>query len=324
MNRNLQDVHDFAADLVSLPASLGTFFLVCVLLLLYPGESDYLTKTFPGMQPLLREAPSIAVPAPSLYPVRTSDEFPDIKAHAAIVVDVPSAVVMYARNPRAHLLPASTTKMMTAVVALDVYEPTDVFTVFQERKVPGASMGLVSGERITVLNLLYGLLLASGNDAAEALARNAPGGRDVFIARMNEKAKELNMDNTHFVNPTGFDEEDHYSSAIDLARLAVYALRNKTFADIVSTKKYTVTSADGAIIHDLSNLNLLLGEVTGVTGIKTGWTSEAQECLVTSATRNGQAIVTVVLGSENRFAESKTLIEWAYANHEWKNVIGQE
>ncbi|HKZ34880.1 MAG TPA: hypothetical protein VJ179_03380 [Patescibacteria group bacterium] len=321
MNRNLQELREYVTDLVSLPFSLGTFFLVCVLLLLYPGESDYLTKTFPGMQPILREAPSIAVPTPSLYPVRTTDEFPNIKAHAAIVVDVPSAVVMYARNPRAHLLPASTTKIMTAVVALDLYTPTDVVTVFQERKVPGASMGLVSGERISVLNLLYGLLLASGNDAAEALARNAPGGRDLFIAKMNDKAKELNMDNTHFTNPTGFDEEDHYSSAIDLARLAVFALRNKTFADIVSTKKQTVTSADGVIVHDLKNLNTLLGEVSGVTGIKTGWTSEAQECLVTSATRNGQTIVTVVLGSENRFAESKELIEWAFANHQWNNVI---
>lgn len=245
---------------------------------------------------------------------------PQVSARAAIVVDPASGVILFEKNPDLVLSPASTTKMITAYVALQNLTPFQVVEV-PEIDVEPQVMKLVPGEKITVRDLLYGTLVWSANDAAEALTLVAPGGRDGFIARMNEVARRFGMQNTHFVNPTGFSEAGHISTARDLARFAGIAMQEKEFAKIVGTENAIVTSIDGKIKHKLVNLNELLGKVPGVLGIKTGWTEEAGGALVSYVSRGGHPIIVVVLGTEDRFGDSQRLIEWAYANYQWTNPI---
>ena len=206
--------------------------------------------------------------------------------------------------------------MMTALVAIESFALDQVITVGQITT-PPQKIHLLPGETITIENLLYATLVASGNDAAEALAAAFPDGREAFIVAMNSKATALHLTNTHFTNPTGFDFVNHYSSALDLARLATSALKNPTFARIVSTPKISVFSADSKIEHKLTNINQLLGRLDGVKGVKTGYTEEAGEALVALTERNGHQILTVVLGSQDRFGETEKLIEWAFSNHQW-------
>jgi D-alanyl-D-alanine carboxypeptidase len=217
------------------------------------------------------------------------------------------------------LKPASTTKIMTALVALDHYPLNLVLTIRNADRSIGQTMDLVSGEQLTVESLLFGLLLHSGNDAAYALAENYPGGYNAFVGQMNNKARQLHLDSTNFCNVSGIDQEDHYTTVSDLARLAAEALKNPIFASIVSTQTRVVTDINGLIVHHLSNKNQLLGLVEGVRGIKTGWTEAAGECLVTDTIRDDKEIITVVLGSLDRFGESATLINWAYRSYDWIN-----
>lgn len=233
-----------------------------------------------------------------------------------LVMDVDSAVVMSEKNMRHRLFPASTTKMMTALIALENYDLDREVTV-PAMNISPYKIGLVAGEKIKVKDLLYGALVASGNDAAETLAAAHPMGREKFIETMNQRAGELHLLDTHFVNPTGFDAPDHYSTALDLARLAAYALRNPTFAEIVATEKTSIYSSDKIYEHKLTNINQLLGKLPGVKGVKTGYTEGSGETLVALAEREGHQILTVVLGSDDRFGETEKLIEWAFANYNW-------
>ena len=260
---------------------------------------------------------SLADPAP--YPVFTGIEKPDfLSAKSVLVMDIPSRVVMYEKNPDQKLFPASTTKITTAIVAMEHFKPEDVLTV-GKIETNGSSMFLVEGEKITFENILYGLLVKSANDAAIVIAKNYPGGFEQFISSMNKKAKDLNMNNTHYMNPAGLDDENHYTSVKDLALISSYALKNPTFQKIVATPSYSVTDITGKKVHTFKNINELLGKVWGVDGIKTGWTEIAGESLVASANRNGKRVLTIVLGSLDRFGETEYLIEWSYANHRWEN-----
>ena len=165
---------------------------------------------------------------------------------------------------------------------------------------------------MTVEQLLFALLVQSGNDAAEILAENYPGGRPTFIEAMNTKAAQLNLVHTHFANPTGIDEPGHYSSAADLARLASFALKKPEFARIVSTENTIVSN------HVLTNVNELLGKVPGVLGVKTGFTDGAGQSLVTLVDRDNHPVILVVLGSLDRFGDSEKLINWVYTNFKWE------
>jgi len=235
-------------------------------------------------------------------------------------MDTESAVVLYEKNPDLSLLPASTTKIMTAVVVLENYSLDQILTVGDLEK-NGQTIDLLPGERMTVGNLLYGLLVASGNDAAMVLAENFLGGKPAFVKAMNQKAIELNLKNSHFENPSGIDHPNHYSTAIDLARLTSYALKNPVFVQIVNTKKITIWDVSGKIPHYLFNINQLVGDDSGVVGVKTGWTEEAGECLVAHVRKDGRRITTVILGSQDRFGETKRLIEWVFTNFEWEEVL---
>lgn len=247
--------------------------------------------------------------------------FPILSAQGVIVEDLGSGITLYEKNSSANLLPASTTKIITALVALDSYSLDQVMTVPKGASVEGQKMGLYVGEQMKVEDLLYGLLVYSANDSAMTLANNYPGGFDAFIAAMNEKAKALNMTNSHFENPVGLDGLTQITTAKDLLRASEVAMRNPIFAKIVGTKSITLADATGKSKYYLKNINELLDTTPGVLGIKTGWTEGARENLVTYMERDGHKLIIVVLGSQDRFGETKELIDWVFNNYDWQRVV---
>lgn len=255
---------------------------------------------------------------PSAYPILANNfkEVPQIKATSSVVIDFKTGQALFEKNPNLKHLPASTVKLMTALVALQKCLPETVITVSDVQKV-GSQMGLDVGDQVTVTNLMNGLLINSGNDAADTLASACASSIPEFVDSMNDKAKSLDMGNTHFANPTGFDDLLQYSTAEDLAKLARVAVGNPQIAKIVATKSTVVTDVSGNKTYYLQNVNQLIGEVYGVEGVKSGETDGALENLITKTTRGESSIITVVLGSIDRFEESKNLIEWAFANYRW-------
>jgi len=213
-------------------------------------------------------------------PTLTGQSYPMLSAQAALAIDLTSGVALYEKDPDKLLLPASTTKIVTALVAMDYYTPGEILTV-PNIKSEGQRMRLIFGEKLSVDSLLKGLLISSANDAAEVLASEFPGGREAFISAMNTKARQLNLNNTEFKNPSGLEAVGHVSTARDLIRVSEIAMENPYFAEIVGTKETKVVSIDGKFEHKLTNINELLGKVDGVAGVKTGWTENARENLVT-------------------------------------------
>lgn len=250
--------------------------------------------------------------------VENSQPPPETSARSATVIDNKTGITLYEKSPDIRHLPASTTKLMTALISLENCLPqTIVKTSFVQKE--GAQMGLAEGDSLTVESLLYGLLVPSGNDAAYVLAYSCTNSYDDFIKAMNKKAKELGMLNTHFANPAGYDDEFQYSTARDLTKLARAAVADPIISKIVATKSVVINDVTGTKTYHLENVNKLLGIVAGIEGVKTGQTEGSLENLVTKTTRDNHTIITVVLGSQDRFSESKNLIEWAFNNHNWQN-----
>jgi D-alanyl-D-alanine carboxypeptidase (penicillin-binding protein 5/6) len=304
-----------------------SLFCFGLVFFLFPGQNYYLV-----VQSDYKKVPTrwlnFELPSSSLYPVNfTGEKPPLLTARSVVVMDKNSSVVIYSKNENLWVLPASTVKIMTALVALDYYQPEDILMVGEVNDF-GQTMKLKVGEKITVKNLLYGLLVASANDAALVLAQNYPGGEKAFITAMNRKAAALNLGNTYFANPTGLDSDKEgnlmtdfsYTTALDLARLAAEAFKNPLFSQIVQTEKITVTDVSGKISHQLFNINQLLGKIEGLKGGKTGWTQEAGECLVTYTEKENHGIITVVLGSKDRFGETEKLIKWVFENYRWIDI----
>jgi serine-type D-Ala-D-Ala carboxypeptidase (penicillin-binding protein 5/6) len=288
-----------------------------VFILRIPGQNIY-TVNMSGLVPESAKIP-VTIPDPYPYPVNTTGVFPgdDITATGIVILDADSGVYLYKRNEDMLLSPASTTKILTALVALDSYQLDDVVTVGNTVN-DGQTMGLLQGERMTVENLLYGALIHSGNDAAYALAEHFPGGVPAFVGAMNRKAKEIHLTNSTFTNPVGYDDPAHQMTAIDLSRLASVALNNKTIVKMVGIPAITISDVTHTYYHSLKNVNELLGKVPGVSGIKTGWTQNSGENLVTLVDRNGHRVILVVLKSADRFGETVKLIDWVFANYAWK------
>ena len=257
---------------------------------------------------------------PPLPVLGKNNSFPTISAQGVLAVDLDSGIPLYEKNADAPLLPASTTKIITALVALDKYQLDQVLTVGRGVSVDGQKMGLYIGETIKFEDLLYGLLVYSANDAAETLAQDYPNGYDAFIAEMNQKAKDLSMTNSHFDNPVGLDGDGQRSTARDLIRASEVAMRNSEFAKIVGTENVTVHDTTGRISYSLKNVNQLLGAVPGVMGVKTGWTENARENLVTYVGRDNHKVMIAILGSQDRFGETKELIDWIFSNYNWTEV----
>lgn len=247
---------------------------------------------------------------------------PDINSRAAVVIDRSSNTILYGKNEKEKRKMASTTKIMTALVVIENANLDDVVTISKKAAGTGGSrLGLKTNDQITVNNLLYGLMLCSGNDAAVALAEHVGGSVEEFAVLMNSKANDLGLLNTHFVTPHGLDKDEHYTTAYELALLSNYALKNETFAKIVNTKYTSITINDYS--KSLHNTNELLGVLNGVYGIKTGFTNGANRCLVTACKRENLDIICVVLGADTksfRTKDSIKLIEYAFANYSNVNI----
>ena len=230
-----------------------------------------------------------------------------VSAKASIIMDNDSKAILFAKNENTTFSLASTTKIMTALVALDYFNPKDKLTVFSEN-IEGAVVGIKMGDTFYFEDLLYGMLLPSGNDAAITIADNYPGGKEAFVRKMNEKAKSLYLFNTHFSDPAGLEDEGDYSTPKDLAMLASIGLKNNTFSQIVKTKQKVITDVSGKTTYSVRNLNKLL-DIAGITGIKTGFTEVAGEVLVTSKVEEGHTIIIVVMKSKDRFMDTKQLLD---------------
>ena len=247
---------------------------------------------------------------------------PTLNSKIAVAYDRKSGKVIYGKNENKRSAMASTTKIMTSIILIENADLTQTVTISAKAAGTGGSrLGLKKNDKITMNDLLYGLMLESGNDAAVAIAENVGGSVEGFAELMNEKAKQLGLENTHFVTPHGLDDPEHYTTAYELAKLADYALKNETFARVVNTKDYTVTI--NGYPKAISNTNELLGYLNGVNGVKTGFTNNAGRCLVTSVNRNGFEIITVVLQADTkkiRTNDSINLIDYIYENYELVNI----
>lgn len=253
-----------------------------------------------------------------LYPVLKSKVKEDITAKAAVVMDNDSKVVLFSKNPNLLFSMASTTKIMTAIIGLEYYKMDDVLTIKTEN-VEGANVGFKKGQKFFFKELMYSMLLPSGNDAALALAQNFKGGEGEFVRKMNDKAISLNLQNTHFADPAGLIDRGDYTTALDLAKLSSYALKNKTFAEIVATKEILISDVSGENNYKLLNLNKLLG-INGVTGVKTGYTDEAGQVLVTSKTEDDHTIIIVVMDSLDRFSDTNKMLYLLSGNIDYLSI----
>lgn len=272
-------------------------------------------------------APGIAMATP-LAPARWGDAPvrrdaapppPATAAAAAVVMDEASAAVLYERDPHRRLSPASLTKIATAVVALRDGNLDAIAT----SNVDGASMrgstimGLAVGDRLSLRDLLYGLMLPSGNDAALVIARQIAGTDDAFIDRMNRLATELGMQDTTWTTPHGLGGTSNVTSAYDLAILSRYAMSVPGFAPVVQATHWTIT---GEKRWDLSNINSLLYAYPGADGVKTGYTRSAGKTIVASATREGHRLYVVLLNDQRQMEDAAALLDWAFANHTWRGT----
>lgn len=252
----------------------------------------------------------------------TKTNLPDINSRAAIVIDRATNTILYGKNENEHRKMASTTKIMTCLLVIENCNLSETIEVSKKSAGTGGSrLGLKTGDKITINDLLYGLMLCSGNDTAVALAEHIGGSIEGFAEIMNNRAKELGLENTHFVTPHGLDADEHYTTAYELAKLTNFALNNEIFAKIVGTNTYTVTI--NGYPKTISNTNELLGNLNGVYGVKTGFTNGANRCLVTACKRNNLDIICVVLGADTkkfRTQDSIKLIEYSFKNFTPVNI----
>lgn len=313
---NFQTFRQFVVYLHRLPVS-RLLLATCYLLLtfLYPGQNS-LNRLV--LHPGTVLSYSFPTPLPVLYPQSDQTPPPRTSATSILIQDVTSKAVLFSRQPDVAVLPASTTKIMTALVALETWpDLTSVLTVQNEDRAIGQTIELVKGEQLTVKSLLSGLLIHSGNDAALALADNFPGGYSAFVTAMNARAQSLHLSGTTYKNPSGIEQYGHVTTARDLAVLAGVAMHNSTIAEIVGTRETTITDITGQHTHYLESTNTLLGVLPGLRGLKTGWTEHSGECLISYVERDGHALIVVVMGSTDRFGDTTALVNWAYAHHSW-------
>jgi D-alanyl-D-alanine carboxypeptidase len=242
---------------------------------------------------------------------------PPISAQALYLMDVNSMSVLYDRDADALVSPASTTKLMTALVALEQYSLDEVATVKSGAGLDGASAGLFYGEELTVKALLQATLIHSANDAAWTLAEHHPDGVAGFIALMNAKANELHLSNTVFRNPVGYDHPEHKSTAHDLALLTHAALQQEFIADTVAIEALSISDVSGRTSHRLATTNELLKVDPTIHGVKTGTTQQAGQVLITLADRNEHPVLLVLLGSQDRYSDTTAVLQWVYDSYAW-------
>lgn len=252
-----------------------------------------------------------------LFSFERTSVYAETSSKSEIVIDIISERVLYKHNENAVLPMASTTKILTAIIVIEDCALTDVVEVPQEATITeGSSVYLKEGEEISVRELLYGLLLRSGNDCAVTLAVFHSGSIEAFAEIMNEKAQSYGATNSRFVNPHGLPDEGHYTTAHDLAKISAHAMRNETFKKIVGTQYYRQ--------RNWKNKNKMLVEYDGATGVKTGYTKKAGRCLVSSAERNDLQLLCVVLNSPDMFARSKELLDNAFSRYQRRKIASKK
>ena len=245
-------------------------------------------------------------------------------AQSAVVMERSSGRVLFEQNADVHLPMASTTKIVTALTVINHANLDDVVEVSPKAVgIEGSSVYLRAGEHLTVKELLYGLMLRSGNDCAVALALHVAGSIEAFAEMMNETARESGCSDSHFVNPHGLHDDDHFTSARDLATLTCVALQNEAFQEIVATKTVRISNEGMEYDRVLVNKNKLLTSFDNADGVKTGYTKKAGRCFVGSATRCGMQVVVVVLNCSPMFEETADMLNAAFANYRLQNVIPQ-
>ena len=240
-------------------------------------------------------------------------------AKAAVVINADTCRAIYSQNQNERLPMASTTKIMTALLLCENADLEQTITVTKQMvTVEGSSMGLLAGDTVSYHDLLYGLLLASGNDAANTVAISLCGSVTAFADKMNEKAQQLGLKDTHFVTPSGLDAEGHYTTAYDLACLAAYALQNEDFLAACSSQNATLNYGNPPYKRTIKNHNKLLGSYDGVIGVKTGFTKKSGRCLVSAAHRDGKTVVAVTLNDPNDWQDHKALLDFGLSQLEYK------
>lgn len=245
-------------------------------------------------------------------------------ARSAVVMERSSNRILYEKNADEHLPMASTTKIVTAFTVINNCNLDDVVEIPPEAcGIEGSSIYLRSGEHLTVLELLYGLMLRSGNDAAVALALHTSGSIEKFAELMNCTARKLGCVDSNFVNPHGLHDDNHYTSAKDLATITCEALKNPVFKKIVSARTYRIANEGFEYDRVLVNKNKLLTNFEYADGVKTGYTKKAGRCFVGSATRNGMQVVVVVLNCGPMFEETESMLNTAFSNYRYVNVVPQ-
>ncbi len=241
-------------------------------------------------------------------------------ATSIYVQDRKTGTILYQLKADQKRYPASTAKMMTAIVARKIYDLDQVLPVQEEAFTEGTATGFAVGEKLKVRDLLAILLIHSGNDAAFVLANNAPGGYNHFVELMNSEASQLGLNSTTFTNPSGLDDQKQQSTAIDLAKLGEIVLADPFLASLVRTRRLTVTDSSGRLVHPLINRNELLGVIPGVIGIKTGTTESAGENLVTAVRQDDRDTIIVLLGSQQRYYETLNILSWLDTQITWQRI----
>ncbi len=250
----------------------------------------------------------------SALPVSAAQKPLSVSAASAIVIDAATKEILFEKEIDTRRSMASTTKIMTTLLLLEQGNLQETITVTGEMvQVEGTGMGLAHGDQITREGLCYGMMLASGNDAAGAAAMAHSGSLQNFENAMNQKAAALGMNNTRFVTPSGLDAQNHYSTAYDMALLTIAALENPLFREIAKTQKKTVAFGNPPSPHTLTNHNRLLKEYEGCVGVKTGFTKKSGRCLVSAATRNGCTLICVTLKAPDDWNDHKALLDYGFS-----------
>lgn len=298
--------------------SAGLIIIAIIITIATPRLVDIADSVFISIQIPENNSNIAGIQKYNIPPIGKGNPAPATSARSVLVLDLATGKDLLERKADQRLPIASTTKIMTALVANSYFKQNSVLTVNDGAGIVGSKVGLTKGENLSFRSLLYGLLLNSGNDAAYVIAENYPGGVSGFISAMNKKVLDLDLKNSHFENPAGLDSPTHYSSARDLSKITIKALDDYQLARIFATQDTEISSTDKKYTYQLHNLNKLLSSVSGVLGVKTGYTENAKENLVTLVDRGGRRVLLVVLGSDDRFGETTKLIDWTYSNFTWQ------
>jgi len=302
-------------------------FLVFALLLFLVNLTIYKNKQFVALQPAER----IYLLDPKPVPVakkQVQDWLVDqaiasesaMTAQSVLAIDLNSGSRLVDYQTERLMSPASTTKLMTALVSRKIYHPDRILTVSPGLEIAGHVVGFSVGEKQTVSNLIKAILINSGNDAAQILAANHPQGIDAFINEMNLMARELGMNQTTFANPAGLDNFNQITTAHDLSILAREVLKDPFLARLVQTEKVQITDISGKIKHELYNTNVLLGKRSDVFGVKTGTTERAGQVLISLVRREDREILIILMNSESRYSETEQVIDHIFTGYDWHQL----